>query len=56
MSRFKTLIGPQLSARRFDNQRGEGIIKCEVLNRMASRGLPESMRIRQLSNKTWIGP
>ncbi len=46
MSRFKRLFGPKLSARRFDNQRVEGIIKCEVLNRMASRGLPESVRIR----------
>ena len=46
MSRFKTLFGPKLSARRFDNQRVEGIIKCEVLNRMPSRGMPESVRIR----------
>ena len=46
MSRFKTLFGPKLSARRFDNQRAEAIIKCEVLNRMSSRGMPESVRIR----------
>ena len=46
MSRFKTLFGPKLSARRFDNQRVEAIIKCEVLNRMTSRGMPESVRIR----------
>ena len=46
MSRFKTLFGPKLSARRFDNQRVEGIIKCEVLNRMPSRGMPESVRMR----------
>ena len=46
MSRFKTLFGPKLSARRFDNQRVEAIIKCEVLNRMSSRGMPESVRIR----------
>ena len=45
MSRFKTLFGPKLSARRFDNQRVEAIIKCEVLNRMSSRGMPESVRI-----------
>ena len=30
----------------FDNQRVEAIIKCEVLNRMSSRGMPESVRIR----------
>ena len=41
-----TLFGPKLSARRFDNQRVEAIIKCEVLNRMSSRGMPESVRIR----------
>lgn len=46
MSRFKTLFGPKLSARRFDNQRVEAIIKCEVLNRMSSRGIPDSMRIQ----------
>ncbi len=46
MSRFKTLFGPKLSAQRFDNQRVEAIIKCEVLNRMSSRGMPESVRIR----------
>ncbi len=46
MSRFKTLFEPKLSARRFDNQRVEAIIKCEVLNRMSSRGMPESVRIR----------
>ena len=40
------LFGPKLSARRFDNQRVEAIIKCEVLNRMSSRGMPESVRIR----------
>jgi hypothetical protein len=46
MSRFKTLFGPKLSARRFDNQRVEAIIKCEVLNRMTTRGMPESVRIQ----------
>ena len=46
MSRFKMLFGPKLSARRFDNQRVEVIIKCEVLNRMSSLGMPESVRIQ----------
>lgn len=46
MSRFKTLFGPKLSARGFDNQRVEAIIKCEVLNRMTTRGMPESVRIQ----------
>ena len=46
MSRLKTLFGPKLSARRFDNQPVEAIIKCEVLNRMSSRGMPDSVRIQ----------
>ena len=37
MSRFKMAFEPKLSARRFDNQQTEAIIKCEVLNRMSSR-------------------
>ncbi len=46
VSRFKAIFGSKLSARRFDNQRAEAIIKCEVLNRMASRGMPQSVRIQ----------
>ena len=46
ISRFKTMFGSELSARRFDNQRVEAIIKCEVLNRMSSLGMPESVRIQ----------
>ncbi len=46
VSRFKAMLGSKLSARRFDNQRTEAIIKCEVLNRMTSRGMPESVRIQ----------
>ena len=46
VSRFKALFGSKLSARRFDNQRSEAIIKCSVLNRMTSRGMPESVRIQ----------
>ena len=44
VSRFKAWFGSELSARRFDNQRAEAIIKCTVLNRMTSRGMPESVR------------
>ena len=46
VSRFKGMFGSNLSARRFNNQRVEAIIKCEVLNRMTIRGMPESVRIR----------
>ena len=46
LSRFKGMFGSNLSARRFDNQRVEAIIKCEVLNRLTTRGMPESVRIQ----------
>ena len=46
LSRFKGMFGSNLSARRFDNQRVETIIKCEVLNRLTTRGMPESVRIQ----------
>ncbi len=45
VSRFKGLLGPGLSARRLDNQRVEAIVKCAVLNRMTSLGMPDSVRI-----------
>ena len=40
------MFGSNLSARRFDNQRVEAIIKCEVLNRLTTQGMPESVRIQ----------
>ena len=46
MSRFKAWFGPKLSARGLDNQQMEAIIKGRVLNRMRSRGMPESVRIQ----------
>ena len=45
MSRFKAIFGPRLRARRFDNQRTEGLIKCDILNRMTSLGMPVSERL-----------
>ncbi len=43
--RFKTLFGPKLRARRLENQKAEGLIKCDILNRMRSLGMPVSERI-----------
>jgi hypothetical protein len=43
--RFKTIFGPKLQARRFDNQKAEGLMKCDILNRMRSLGMPVSERI-----------
>ena len=45
MYRFKALFGGSLSARRFDNQRTESLVKCAVLNRMSSLGMPKSARV-----------
>ncbi len=43
--RFKSIFGSRLRARRFDNQRVEGWIKCTVLNQMVSLGMPVSERM-----------
>ncbi len=43
--RFKRIFGSRLRARRFDNQRVEGWIKCMVLNRMVRLGMPTSERM-----------
>ena len=47
VSRFKALLGVNLAAREFDNQRVEALVKCRVLNRMNSLGLPISERVLQ---------
>ena len=46
VSRFKGMFGSNLSTRRFDNQRVEAIIKCEVLNRLTTQGMPGPVRIQ----------
>jgi hypothetical protein len=47
VSRFKALLGLELAARGFENQQVEALVKCHMLNRMASLGLPISERILQ---------
>ncbi len=42
--RFKALVGVKLAARDFESQRVEALLKCRVLNRMTSLGLPRSER------------
>jgi len=44
--RFKALVGVKLTARKFENQQVEALVKCRVLNRMASLGMPRSERIQ----------
>ena len=45
VSRFKAIVGIKLCACRFESQQVEAVVKCQVLNRMASVGLPVSERI-----------
>lgn len=42
MFRIKTLFGNKLKARLFESQAVEAFVRCIVLNRMTSLGLPES--------------
>jgi len=42
MFRVKQLMGDTLSARRFDNQWIELIIRCPAINCMTALGMPES--------------
>lgn len=45
VSRFKALVGAKLTARAFENQKVEALVKCRALNRMASLGIPRSERV-----------
>ena len=45
ISRFKALLAVKLTARTFAGQRVEALIKCKVLNRMVSLGVPVSERV-----------
>lgn len=46
-SRFKGILGGQLKARIFDNQEKEALIKCHILNRLTSLGLPKSIALSE---------
>ena len=43
--RYKTIIGRRLHARTLPNQRTEAKIGCNVLNQMASLGMPVTVRV-----------
>ena len=42
MFRLKTIFGERVSARLFENQRTQLLIRCKALNRMTMLGMPES--------------
>ena len=44
MSRWKTVIGPKLKARSFENQKTEAKIGVRILNRMTELGRPSFER------------
>jgi len=46
MYRYKTVVGRRLRPRTLLNQRTEAKIGCNVLNRMATLGMPATVRIR----------
>lgn len=43
--RIKTVFGPNLRSRRFENQQTESRIRCKALNMMTHLGMPESMKM-----------
>jgi hypothetical protein len=45
MMRVKTIFGPSLSSRRFNNQATEMSVRCAALNRMTHLGMPDSFAI-----------
>jgi Transposase DDE domain len=45
MFRYKTLIGPGLNSRTFDNQKAEAAIAVRCINRFTALGMPASVKI-----------
>jgi hypothetical protein len=45
MFRYKTIIGRRLQARTLSNQKTEAKIGCNVINRMATLGMPSLHRV-----------
>ncbi len=45
VSRYKQIFGPELQAREFTRQKQEAKLKCNILNRMARLGMPDSYKV-----------
>ena len=52
MQRYKTIIGPKLHSRKFNNQQQEILIGCSNLNRFTQLGMPSSFRVASSYQKT----
>lgn len=48
-SRIKRILGPNLKARKFENQKVECQVKCLIMNKMLSLGMPISEPILQMA-------
>jgi hypothetical protein len=45
MFRYKTIFGPKMYARRFENQKTEVRIKCAIINKFNQLGMPVSVKV-----------
>ena len=45
MQRYKTIIGPKLHSREFENQQQEMMLAASILNRFTQLGMPESYQV-----------
>lgn len=45
MSRHKSIFGDRMRSRRFENQETDLRIRCRIINKMNSLGLPKSIGI-----------
>lgn len=45
MFRLKTILGGRLNARKLENQITESLISCNILNKMATLGMPDSYAV-----------
>ena len=45
MFRYKTIIGDEISSRKFENEKIEVRIGCKILNKMTKLGMPKSIKV-----------
>lgn len=45
MYRYKTIIGDEISSRKFENEKIEVRLGCKILNKMISLGMPRSIKV-----------
>jgi len=50
MVRFKALLGVHLMAKNFDSQGTVAFIKCNIMNKMTSLGMPDNYAVVEHEN------